>query len=124
MHQFSIIGTVQAAPKTFGKKNNVARFTVLVPDMDTPKYTNYLKIVAFDHEAEEAARWLTEGTEVKIDGKIRSSRYEKDGEKRYVDAELVALNVAPLSGALTPTEQEERELVTAGAPQDDNDIPF
>ena len=45
-------------------------------------YPNYVDCVVFGRRAESLGRFLSKGTRVLVDGKLRWSQWEKDGTKR------------------------------------------
>ncbi|MBP5313459.1 MAG: single-stranded DNA-binding protein [Eggerthellaceae bacterium] len=45
-------------------------------------YANYIDCTMFGSRAEGVARFLTKGTKVTVEGKLRWSQWEKDGQKR------------------------------------------
>ena len=99
MHQFKLVGTVKDAPKMFGKNKDTARFTVIVPDEGSPNYKHYIEVVAFGEQGADAERWLQEGTEVIVEGVIKTGSYMKN-DRRIYTTDLVAELVATTSGAI------------------------
>ena len=45
-------------------------------------YPNYIDCVVFGNRAEPLSRFLSKGTKVAIEGKLRWSQWERDGQKR------------------------------------------
>ena len=45
-------------------------------------YPNYIDCVMFGNRADSLSRFLTKGTKVAIEGRLRWSQWEKDGQKR------------------------------------------
>lgn len=45
-------------------------------------YPNYVDCTMFGRRAESVGRYLSKGSKVAIDGKLRYSSWEKDGQKR------------------------------------------
>ena len=45
-------------------------------------YPNYIDCTMFGSRAEAVSRYLSKGSKVAIDGKLRYSQWEKDGQKR------------------------------------------
>jgi single-strand DNA-binding protein len=56
----------------------------------------YLNITLFGKRGEALSKFLTKGERLFVEGRIQTSSYEKDGEKRY-RTEVIATNVI-LSG--------------------------
>ena len=45
-------------------------------------YPNYIDCVVFGNRAESLSRFLSKGTKVAVEGKLRWSQWERDGQKR------------------------------------------
>ena len=45
-------------------------------------YPNYIDCVVFGNRAEPLSRYLSKGTKVAVEGKLRWSQWERDGQKR------------------------------------------
>jgi single-strand DNA-binding protein len=89
--------------------------------MDKP---NYFDVVAWGPQGETAARYLTKGRGVAIDGRLEWREYDaRDGTKRQaieIVADTVQFLTAPDRAA---SEQQPAPPATSPAP-DDDDIPF
>ena len=75
----------------------VLSFSVAVNDRvkrgdDWEDYPNFIDCTMFGARAESLSRFLTKGTKVAIDGKLRWSQWERDGQKRS-KVEVVVENV-------------------------------
>jgi single-strand DNA-binding protein len=97
--------------------------------------TEWHSVVMFGKRAEALARILAKGERVFVEGGLRTSSYEKDGEKRY-RTEIVASNVI-LNGAVNSPNNAPRTFARssgngrAPAPAEDvgdypggDDVPF
>ena len=94
--------------------------------------TEWHNIVCWRHTAELAEKYIRKGTQLYIEGKIRTRSWEKDGEKRYV-TEIVADSIQLLGkkeeSAPTPATHQRPQHQTTPLvdgivePQDD-DLPF
>lgn len=93
--------------------------------------TEWHAVTLWGKRAEALAKFLTKGERVFVEGRLQTSSYEKDGEKRY-RTEVVATNVVlggrgrggdgPARGGSAPaTPAEEFGDFADGG---DNDIPF
>lgn len=84
----------------------VARFSVATTetyndrDGNRQEQTEWHRIVAWRKLAEICGQYLSKGKQVYIEGRLRTTSYEKDGIKRYT------------------TEIEAREMLMLGAPGD------
>lgn len=75
--------------------------------------TEWVRCTAWDKTAELAAKWLSKGRQVYVEGRLQTREYEKDGVKRYatdvVVKEIVFLGKG--DGERTPTPAGEQEEV-------------
>lgn len=81
---------------------------------------NYIDCTMFGRRAEALAQYMTKGTKVTIEGKLRWSQWEKNGEKRS-KVEVVVDEVELMARG------DKRAAEPATAPQGgvyDEDIPF
>jgi len=72
--------------------------------------TEWHSVTLWGKRADALARFLTKGTKLAVEGSIRTSTYDKDGEKRY-RTEISATDIELLGGG-------EKK----GAPRDDGDF--
>lgn len=77
--------------------------------------TNYIDCVMFGNRAQGVAPYLTKGTKVAIEGKLRWSQWEKDGQKRS-KVEVAISSIEFMSRAEKP-RREQSALY-------DDDMPF
>src|SRR6476646_1529099 len=66
--------------------------------------TEWHSVTVWGKRGEALAKFLTKGERVFVEGRIQTSSYEKDGEKRY-RTEIVATNII-LSGGSRRGEQD------------------
>jgi single-strand DNA-binding protein len=90
--------------------------------------TEWHNVVVWGKRAEGLGKILGKGDRVCIEGGLRTSSYEKDGEKRY-KTEVVATNVVLSGGgksASRPAKQDDAEppMGPGAGSFDDDDIPF
>lgn len=78
--------------------------------------TEWHRVVCFGKTAELADRFLTKGRECIVEGKLRTSSWEKDGEKRY-RTEVVADRIEFIGG------KGETQRPSSGGFAD-SDVPF
>ena len=91
-------------------------------------YPNYIGCAMFGKYAEKKAALLTKGTRVTVDGSLRQSRWEKDGQKR----EKLEIIVNDIEIPSTPKQPvtERQNSSNMGVPKFeevtvyDSDIPF
>ncbi|HKQ83199.1 MAG TPA: single-stranded DNA-binding protein [Steroidobacteraceae bacterium] len=100
--------------------------------------TEWHNIVLFEKLAEIAAEYLRKGSQVYIEGSIRTRKWQdKEGKDRYTteivgrDMQMLGGRSAPAGGMSEPrasapasTGSREREPVAADDQEFDDDIPF
>jgi single-strand DNA-binding protein len=60
----------------------IAKFTLAINDgYGDKQYTSYIDVKCFGKQAENAAKYLSKGSKVIVDGKLKQERWEKDGQK-------------------------------------------
>lgn len=93
--------------------------------------TEWHRITIWGKRGEALAKILGKGDRIFVEGRIQTSTYEKDGEKRY-STEIVATNVI-LSGGKRQERSESEEPAAAPTqerdpvpppPGGDDEIPF
>lgn len=118
-------------------ENKVATFTVATAERykdsksgEWKENTEWHNIVCWRHTAELAEKYIRKGTQLYIEGKIRTRSWEKDGEKRYV-TEIVADSIQLLGkkeeSAPTPATHQRPHNTTPivdDLPPDDTALPF
>lgn len=97
-------------------------------------YANYFDVSVFGQQGEACAQYLSRGRQVAIEGRLRWSEWERDGQKRQ-KVDIVADNVqfigprdAGGGGGAAPRQQKGPAFNNAGldVPEEDfdADIPF
>ena len=83
------------------------------------------RVVFFARLAEIAGEYLRKGSQVYVEGKIQTTKYEKDGQDRY-STDIVARELQMLGGKQdAPREKMDAPKKAEAAPSDfDDDIPF
>lgn len=78
-------------------------------------YPNFVDCTMFGSRAEKISRYLTKGCKVAVEGKLRYSQWERDGQKR-IKLEVIVEEIEFMS----------RQQAAEPAPSDayDEDIPF
>lgn len=137
LNKVMLIGNVGHTPEA---KNNDSgkwvRFTIATTDrayttkdgVTIPERTEWHNIVANGKLAEVVENYVTKGSKLYIDGKLRSRKYTgKDGAERYV-TEVVMQNME----LLTPKEKTQQDAPQQPVAQEwkpnmqplDDDAPF
>ena len=96
--------------------------------------TEWHRVVLFGRTAEVARDYLRKGAKVYIEGSLRTSSYEKNGEKRYstdiVASDLQMLDRRDTDAPSAPARAPSGPPMTTApngmpnVPYDDSDIPF
>lgn len=109
----------------------VANFTVAVNDKrrdkagDLQDQTTWFKVTLWRKMAENAAKYLSKGSSIYIEGRLSVDEWtDRDGKNRYT-LEVSATDMQFIGGRGTETNEPEEQSfsASAGAPADD-DIPF
>ena len=108
MNSVTLIGNV-ATDVDFKQLNDdkrVANFLLAV-DRGENRGADYLRIVAWDKDADACARSLAKGSRAEVNGRLRSRSYEDAEGKRRNVVEVVVTKLEPLAAAVaadTPFE--------------------
>ena len=127
--------------RTTAAGGNLLTFSIAVNDRvkdsstgEWKDYTNWVDVVVFGNRAESLSRILTKGMKVTINGKIRYSSWEKDGQTRS-KIEVIANDVDIMqrredngyanSGQTYSAPKQQTRRQAAPAYDDDfDDLPF
>lgn len=88
-------------------------------DKNRQERTEWVNVTVWGKRGEALAKLLTKGARVFVEGGLRTSSYDKDGEKRY-KTEVVASNVILTGGPRTASVGS----VPKRSSVDDSDDPF
>ena len=123
------IGNLGADPRihTFDNGDKQATFSIGVSekwknkDGEKMERTDWINIVARGGLVKVIELYLTKGSKVYIEGKLRTRKYEKDGVTQYA-TEILANNLNMLSGA-TGNQSQEQDSFAQGDDLEDF-VPF
>lgn len=131
MNKVILMGRLGADPefRTSGG-NGILKMRVATTERFKDKDGNWTdraewhSVTCFGKRAEGLAKCLSKGSQVLIDGCLRTSSYEKDGDKRY-KTEIIA-NEVELCGGKRDGDSAPRQRSGGGsakhtAPKDDDD---
>lgn len=128
----TILGQLGRDPEVNG---TVTRLSIATSEKWTDKSgqkqerTEWHRVAAFGKTGELAAKYLQKGRTVLIEGRLRTSQYEKNGEKRY-STDIIADRVVFVGSGSgqAPSSRSETEDPTGGyEPEDppaDDQVPF
>lgn len=121
-------------------KGKVATFTLATSEFykdregNKKENTEWHNIVAWKGTAEIAEKFVQKGSQIYLEGRIRTRSWEKDGEKRYV-TEIIADNIQ-LLGSKNPQDAQDGQAkkfdphavkttpIVDDLPPDDDQLPF
>ena len=86
--------------------------------------TEFHNITMYRKLAEIAGQYLTKGSQVYLEGKIQSRKYQgKDGIERTA-YEIIANNMKMLGGNSQATQEQPKQVPAAPVEDIDDDVPF
>lgn len=86
---------------------------------ESKEVTEWVNVVTFGRLAEIAAQYLAKGSMVYFEGKLKTDKYDKNGETRYT-TKVIAERFEMLGGKKDrPAKKDD-----SGFDDMDNDIPF
>lgn len=137
LNKILLIGNVGQDPqiRTAGDQK-VASFTLATTEKRKDKSGNPIQetewhnIVIWGKLAEVAEKYVTKGTMLYIEGKIKTEKYTKDGQDRFM-TRIVASSFQMLGGkreesAPAPQQRQQYETtpIVDDLPPDDTGLPF
>lgn len=96
MNNVNLIGRLTASPELrhTDSGKSVCSFSVAVEDTfkdaDGNTVVDYIDCVAWNNQAEFLCKWFDKGVRVGITGKLKTRKYEKDGQTRKITEVLVS----------------------------------
>ena len=98
MNVVTLIGNLatDVEVKEVGDNKRVANFLLAVNRRTKDGGADFVRIVAWERQAELCAQYLAKGKRVAVDGYLRSRSWEEDGKRRR-DLDVVARSVQFLS---------------------------
>ncbi|NOZ78106.1 MAG: single-stranded DNA-binding protein [Acidobacteria bacterium] len=108
--------------------NNLAKFTLATSearfkDSDGKPHTEWHRIVVWGKLAEICNQYVTKGKQLYVEGRIRTSSYEKDGIKRY-STEIYADTIEFLGRRSDSGTQVSGGSSSYPNDTDTDDVPF
>ena len=128
-----LVGNIGKDPdvKTLGENSKVANFTIATSErgyknkagVDVPEQTEWHNITAWNGLATLAEKYITKGSQIYLEGKIKNSTYEKDGVKHYSTS--IVADVIQLLGKKNTGEQVVNEPENKSSEkEEDTGLPF
>ena len=111
MNSVTLIGNLatDVEVRDVGDDKKVANFLLAVDRPATDSDADFVRITAWNRQAEVCAQFLARGRRVAVEGRLRTSSWEDEDGKKRTAVEVVARSVEFLSppareGADTPFE--------------------
>ena len=130
MNNVVLIGRLTKDPElAYGGQNSdiaVCRFTLAVDRPTQDKAADFIRIVAFRKQAENAKQYLAKGRQCAVEGRIQTGSYKDREGKTVYTTDVVANRVEFLTKPNSGGYQEEQrsESVTDAFIGVDEDLPF
>ena len=117
-----LVGSLGKAPESRG---SAVKFTVATSEKwKGEEKTEWHNVVAFGKLAEICAAHLDKGSQVYIEGKLSTSKWEdKDGITRYT-TEILANEMQMLGGKRQSSKEGKQRPEQNNTPDFDDDLPF
>jgi single-strand DNA-binding protein len=128
-----LVGNLGAKPeiKYASNGNAISNLSVATSESWTDKNTGqkqerteWHRVVFFGRTAEVVTQYLTKGSQIYVEGRIRTQKWQdKDGNTRY-NTEILADNMTMLGGK--PSQVDSPSSASASVTTDDesDDLPF
>lgn len=131
MNVTMLIGRLVKDPElkyTAGEGMAVTKVTIAVDNYNSKtgeKGADFIPVVVYGKRAENLAQYTLKGSQIAIEGRIKTGSYDaKDGTKRYT-TEVIAKNVQFLSKASGQVENNTTGFNDEfGTVEDNGDLPF
>ena len=130
MNNVVLIGRLTKDPElAYGGQNSdiaVCRFTLAVDRPTQDKAADFIRIVVFRKQAENAKQYLSKGRQCAVEGRIQTGSYKDREGKTVYTTDVVANRVEFLTKPNSGSHQEEQrsESVTDAFIEVDEDLPF
>jgi len=137
MNKIILAGYVGMEPKIHGSNGTtVATLSIATNDNYKSKdgqlveQTDWHQLAFFGNMAKVVQKYITKGSRICVDGKLKHSQYEKDGEKRW-STQVVVNNMEMMGGKRKEDNRNAGMHPPPANPgqnqnsaQPDDDIPF
>ena len=128
MNNVVLIGRLTKDPElAYGGQNRdiaVCRFTLAVDRPTQDKAADFIRIVAFRKQAENAKQYLAKGRQCAVEGRIQTGSYKDREGKTVYTTDVVANRVEFLTKPNSGGEEQRSESVTDACIGVDEDLPF
>lgn len=124
VNKFIAIGNLGKDPETITtNSNNVSKFSIAVTeswknkDGEKQQSTEWVNCECWGRLSEIVDKYLKKGSQVFIEGKLKTDTYEKDGQKKY-STKIVVNNLQMLGG------KNDKQSNNSTDAKESDDLPF
>jgi single-strand DNA-binding protein len=109
MNVVTLIGNLatEVELREVGPDKKVASFVLAVDRASRDGGADFVRVSAWDRQAELCAEYLGKGRRIAVDGRLKSRSWEDEGKRRSA-LEVVARRVEFLGGGPRPDQEERR----------------
>jgi len=129
MNRVFLIGRLTKEPElrhtTSGTACCQIRLAVNRPKQkDKEQEADFINVVVWDKQAENLAKYKTKGSQVAVEGSIRTRTYEDNDKKKVYVTEVVAINVLYLDSKKDSNTTQEENTNEQQEPTEPVNDPF
>lgn len=136
LNKVMLIGRLSAAPELQYTPNGIAYCTFALATNENYvdekgnkiEKTEWHNIVVWRKLAETCSRYLKKGSKIYAEGKLQTSNYEKEGQKKYftkiVLSAMIMLDAKQSDSTVEYTPKESHDTVEEPPPPVEDDLPF
>ena len=117
MNVVTLIGNLatEVELREVGPDKKVASFVLAIDRAGREGGADFVRVSAWDRQAELCAEYLGKGRRIAVDGRLKSRSWEEEGKRRSA-VEVVARRVEFLGGGPRRDEEQGGEVIPFEAP--------
>jgi len=134
MNKTILIGRLGQDPEVRNGENTCTRVSLATKEKYRDKTgtavenTEWHKVVFWGKVADTIGKWAMKGTHLLVEGKIKTRKYEKDGETKYI-TEVIGNSFEFLGGPRreqdgNQAQPQEQQTANTTAQDGPDDLPF
>lgn len=112
MNKVILTGRLTAKPELNYTQSQMAvtKFTIAVDRFSKDKGADFIRVTAFDRQAENVCRYMDKGRMIAVEGSLQTGSYKgRDGKTVYTQ-DVIANHTEFLGGNSEPREQTARQI--------------
>lgn len=112
MNKVILTGRLTAKPELNYTQSQMAvtKFTIAVDRFSKDKGADFIRVTAFDRQAENICRYMDKGRMIAVEGSLQTGSYKgRDGKTVYTQ-DVIANHTEFLGGNSEPREQTARQI--------------